>query len=137
MGDEDRQAWETVIRVRAETTKAIEPVRKSGVVGHSLDTEVTLYVHDDLLDVLKPMVPMLREVFIVSRVEVRPESEAMESRAADLFVSEEVDGLRIAVAPAPGAKCPRCWVYSEELAANDAETGEGVCPRCREALEGR
>ncbi|WP_031385768.1 isoleucine--tRNA ligase [Desulfonatronum thiodismutans] len=137
MAEEARQAWETVIRVRAETTKAIEPVRKSGVVGHSLDTEVTLYVHDDLLDVLRPMAPMLREVFIVSKVEVRPESEAVESQTADFFVSEEVDGLRIAVAPAPGAKCPRCWVYSEELVADGTEGGDGVCPRCQDALEGR
>ncbi|TVQ98608.1 MAG: isoleucine--tRNA ligase [Desulfovibrionales bacterium] len=137
LAEEQRQTWETVIRVRAEVTKAIEPVRKSGVVGHSLDTEVTLFAHDDLLEVLQPLDSMLREVFIVSKVCFRPEKEAPAVAATDgtagIYVSEEVSGLTITVAPAPGLKCPRCWVYSEELDT----AGDAVCPRCQDALEGR
>ncbi|GAB6060237.1 isoleucine--tRNA ligase [Desulfonatronum parangueonense] len=142
MPAEERQAWETVVQVRSEVTKAIEPVRKSGVVGHSLATEVTLYAHEDLLEVLRSMSSMLREVFIVSKVTVKPESDAPE----DAFTSQEVSGLRIGVAPAPGEKCPRCWVFSEELAPG-IENGEDaakpfigpseVCPRCQAALEDR
>lgn len=134
IGDEERQSWEAVLLARGEVTKAIEPVRKSGEIGHSLDVQVTLYAHADLLDVLASHAPDLREVFIVSKVVLAPETSAPEG----VFVSQDVDGLRIGVALAPGVKCPRCWVFSEDIPRADehGETGS-VCPRCREALEGR
>jgi isoleucyl-tRNA synthetase len=131
LSEEERQAWEVVLQVRGETTKAIEPVRKSGQIGHSLDTQVTLYAHEDLLDVLLPRAEDLREVFIVSKVTLKPEAAAPK----DAFVSQEISGLRIGVAPASGAKCPRCWVFSDDLVRTDE--GGDVCLRCREALEGR
>mgnify|MGYP007043852619 CR=1 FL=1 len=34
-------------------------------------------------------------------------------------------GLHISVRNAPGTKCPRCWMHSEQA---DPETG--LCPRC-------
>ena len=34
-------------------------------------------------------------------------------------------GLKISVIEAPGVKCPRCWMHSENA---DPETG--LCPRC-------
>ena len=34
-------------------------------------------------------------------------------------------GLHISVHNAPGTKCPRCWMHSEQA---DPETG--LCPRC-------
>lgn len=134
IGDEERQSWEAVLLARGEVTKAIEPVRKSGEIGHSLDVQVTLYAHADLLDVLASHAPDLREVFIVSKVILAPETEAPEG----VFVSQDVDGLRIGVAPAPGVKCPRCWVFSEDIPGPDEHDEHGeVCPRCRETLEGR
>ncbi len=135
ISEEERQVWKAVLQVRGETTKAIEPVRKSGQVGHSLDTQVTLYAHKDLLDVLLPRADDLREVFIVSKVVLKTEAEAPQ----DAFVSQDVDGLRIGVAPAPGVKCPRCWVFSEDISETDER--DEICPRCREAcreaMEGR
>lgn len=127
--DEERQAWETVLQVRAETTKAIEPVRKSGEIGHSLDTQLTLYAKDDLLEVLQARAADLREVFLVSKVVLARESDAPE----DAFLSQDVGGLRIAVASAPGVKCPRCWVFSEDI-PGAGEHGD-ICPRCREVME--
>jgi isoleucyl-tRNA synthetase len=131
LDEAQRQTWEAVLQVRGETTKAIEPVRKSGQIGHSLDTQVTLYAHADLLDALQAHAPDLREVFIVSRVVLAQEAEAPE----DAFVSQEVSGLRIGVSPAPGEKCPRCWVFSEDISATE-QHGD-ICPRCRQAMEDR
>jgi isoleucyl-tRNA synthetase len=131
ISEEERQVWEAILQVRGETTKAIEPVRKSGQIGHSLDTQVTLYAHEDLLDMLLPLAEDLREVFIVSKVNLKPEAQAPK----DAFVSQDIGGLRIGVAPALGAKCPRCWIFSDDLAGTDE--GSDVCPRCREAMEGR
>ncbi|HDQ40162.1 MAG TPA: isoleucine--tRNA ligase, partial [Desulfonatronum sp.] len=131
LSEDKRQAWEILLQVRGETTKAIEPVRQSGAIGHSLDTQVTLYAHADLRDVLQAHAADLREVFIVSKVLLAPEAEAPEHA----FVSQDVSGLRVGVAPAPGVKCPRCWVYSEDIPGPGQYAD--ICARCREAMEGR
>ena len=34
-------------------------------------------------------------------------------------------GLEISVTEAPGTKCPRCWMHSE-----NPQDGTGLCPRC-------
>ncbi|MDY7001577.1 MAG: isoleucine--tRNA ligase, partial [Thermodesulfobacteriota bacterium] len=47
--EERRQTFDLAKNVRSEVNKAIEPVRQSGKIGHSLDTHVTLYVSDELL----------------------------------------------------------------------------------------
>ncbi|WP_461209560.1 isoleucine--tRNA ligase [Desulfocurvus sp. DL9XJH121] len=124
----ERQRWETVADVRAEVTKAIEPVRKAGTVGHSLNTHVTLYAREELLDDLSARGVDLEEICIVSKAELAPLADA----PADAFESEEVDGLKVAVAVAPGEKCQRCWKYSQEL-GSDADHAD-VCPRCAAVL---
>jgi isoleucyl-tRNA synthetase len=124
MDEAERQRWETVATVRAEVTKAIEPVRKAGTVGHSLNTHVTVYAREGLLDDLRAEGVDLEEICIVSKASLAPLDEA----PADAFASEEVDGLRIGVAVAPGEKCERCWKYSEELGTDAAHPA--LCPRC-------
>ena len=42
LDDADRKRWEAVLAARTEVTRAIEPLRKAGTVGHALDTAVTL-----------------------------------------------------------------------------------------------
>jgi isoleucyl-tRNA synthetase len=51
---------------------------------------------------------------------------------AEAFASQDIPGLRIGVAKAPGGKCARCWVVSEEL-GTDPEHPE-ICPRCTRVL---
>ncbi|MDL2307565.1 isoleucine--tRNA ligase [Desulfovibrio sp. OttesenSCG-928-C06] len=128
-GDAERKAWETLVSVRAEVTKAIEPLRKAGEVGHALDTSVTIYADDALLATLGGLKTDLRAVFIVSQLALKPLSEA----PADAVVAEEVEGLKISVAKAKGEKCARCWIYSEELGGNAKYPD--VCPRCAAVLE--
>lgn len=43
-----RDDWNVLLAVRGAVTRAIEPLRRDGVVGHALDTRVTLYVADEL-----------------------------------------------------------------------------------------
>ncbi len=121
---QEKELWELVKDVRQEVTKAIEPLRKSKELGHSLDAWVILYLDVDKLSVLQKVEEQLRDVFIVSRVNLRPLDQA----AANALKSSEVEGLSIEVLRAPGEKCARCWVYSQELDASSAENG--VCPRC-------
>jgi isoleucyl-tRNA synthetase len=126
--EQERQLWTMVAQVRTEVTKAIEPVRKSGEIGHSLDTKVTLFAGADLLDELRKVQAFLREIFIVSQVELAPLDEAPE----EAFRGEEVTQLRVLVQKAAGEKCERCWTFNEELGkAADHPT---ICPRCAAVL---
>ncbi len=113
-----------VFLVRQEVTKAIEPYRKSKELGHSLNAMVTLYVDDDKFQALSNLEKELGYIFIVSRALVRPLEEA----PRDIFASQEIQGLKVMVQKAPGEKCERCWIYSQELNQN------GACPRCEKIL---
>ena len=71
----------------------------------------------------------LAKLFIVSHVDVKP---------ADAAVTEpqwvEIEGIGrvgIALTPARGRKCGRCWLYREEV-ANDGD----LCARCQDVVDG-
>jgi len=116
--------------MRAEAAKAAEPLRKAGTIGHSLDTHLSFYAREGLLDEVLAMPALdLREVLIVSKVSVAD----FDAAPADAYdASETVEGLKIAVAQAPGAKCSRCWTYSEELGT--LEGHPEICPRCSKVV---
>ena len=63
-------------------------------------------------------------IFIVSSVEIAPESAAR----TDAYVSDVVKGLSIAAGPAKGAKCGRCWMYSETV--GKVPDHPAICGRC-------
>jgi isoleucyl-tRNA synthetase len=128
LAGEERGAWETLLKIRGEATKLIEPLRKSGEIGHSLDTALGLYAGPELLRSLQSLRADLRAVFIVSRFELAP----LEKAVPEAVQAEETADLRIAVSRARGTKCARCWVYSEEI-GRDAAHGD-VCPRCSAVL---
>ena len=92
----------------------MEEARKAKAIGHSLDACVTLTPDQEAYHVLKPLEDKLSMLFITSK--------------AVLNQPTGVDGLQVEVAPAPGQKCLRCWVHSEEINA------DGLCPRCAAVL---
>jgi len=119
-----RQRFELVSVLRGEVTRAIEPKRKAGEVGHSLETAVTLYLPEALRQDVVDLAMDLREVFIVSKAEVLP----AEAAPAEAMACETLPGAFIGVARAPGDKCARCWIYSEDLGASPDYPD--LCPRC-------
>jgi isoleucyl-tRNA synthetase len=125
-----RAAWEKLLAVRSETTKAIEPLRKSGEVGHSLDTHVTLFADPSLKATLEGLGSDLRAMFIVSRLEVMDLADA----PADAWTSEELPELKVTVRKAEGEKCERCWIISADLGTDAAHPT--LCPRCTAVLTG-
>ncbi len=128
--EEERARWETVLAVRAEITRAAEPLRKAGEIGHGLDTAVTLYASPDLAARLEGAGSDLRAVFIVSQLSVEPLAKA----PGGAVLAQEVEGLRLAVAKAAGTKCARCWIYSTGLGTDPAHPE--ACPRCTGVLQG-
>jgi isoleucyl-tRNA synthetase len=120
--------WDRIITVRSETAKVLEVLRRNKVIGHSLDAEVRIYADAELLDFLRGYSNDLAFIFIVSSVIITKESDA----PSDAYVSEAVKGLKIAASPAKGAKCARCWMYSETVGkVNDHME---ICSRCASNL---
>lgn len=125
----ERARMESLLAVREEVNKAIEPLRKAGDVGHSLDTAIALYLPTEMLQDIQQVCIDLRELFIVSQIELS-DAEAPDNA----YHSEDVEGLAVVVGKAAGDKCQRCWVYSTELGQLDEHPG--ICPRCASVLQG-
>ncbi len=121
--------WEQITRLRWEVSKALELKRKEKVIGHSLDARVRLCLPAEMRSLLEPMADQLRYVFIVSLVELVDSLEEDE----DVFTAEDLPGVKIAVTPAPGKKCERCWNYFAE--APSSRESSSLCPRCVVHLE--
>jgi isoleucyl-tRNA synthetase len=114
--------WQQLLAVRAEVTKVLETARADKVIGHSLDAQVTLALGDDLKVLLAPYADELCRYFIVSSV--RLVDEAPQGSVA----AEQIEGLQIHVAAAPGEKCQRCWVHDPTV--GQLEEHPEICERC-------
>ena len=126
---DERNVWERIATVRAEVTKAIEPLRQSGVVGHSLQAHVTLYVDEGLDTVLTHEGVNLEEIFIVSKATL---ADVEKAPAKGLYANQDISGLKIGVTKADGEKCARCWTISTALGADAAHPT--LCQRCTDVL---
>ena len=124
-----RDDWNTLLNVRGAVTRAIEPLRRDGVVGHSLDTAVTLYMADELRERVEGLKTDLRAFCIVSQLRTAALADAPAQAARDA----EVPGLAIGVDKAAGEKCERCWIYNTELGTDPEHPT--LCPRCAAALK--
>lgn len=126
---EEFARWKTLLDVRAEITRAIEPLRKAGEIGHGLDTSVTLYAGSGLMRDLQVLGTDLRSLFIVSQFAVKPIAETPD----EAVPAQEIPELNILVTRAAGEKCARCWIHSTEL-GGDPDRPD-VCPRCAAVLK--
>ena len=124
-----RDDWNTLLNVRGAVTRAIEPLRRDGVVGHSLDTAVTLYMADELRERVEGLKTDLRAFCIVSQLC----TAALADAPAQAVQDAEVPGLAIGVDKAEGEKCERCWIYNTELGTDPEHPT--LCPRCAAALK--
>ncbi len=118
------ERWDRIIAVRGEVAKVLEGLRRDKKIGHSLDAGVTLYAGPELRGFLSTYKDDLAFIFIVSSVKIADESHA----PADAYVSDIVKGLRIGAGPARGAKCGRCWMYSETV--GQVKEHPEICSRC-------
>jgi isoleucyl-tRNA synthetase len=120
------ERWDRIMKVRADVSKAMELARAAKIIGHPLDAGVTIAAQPELLGFLKEYEGELQSIFIVSKVTL------VENISGECWDSENIEGLRVQVAAAPGDKCERCWCYSEELGT----VGEHptICPKCTAAV---
>jgi isoleucyl-tRNA synthetase len=103
--DEKLEAkWETVFQIREKVYKKIEALRATKEIGAAIDAQVEILANGNEFAVLKSIEAILPMVFIVSKV-ILTEGEGEPK-----------------VSHAPGAKCPRCWLWNEKT--------DPLCPRC-------
>jgi isoleucyl-tRNA synthetase len=110
------EQWAVLIRVRDQVLAAIEPLRKDKKVGSSLEASVSLSAPPDVFAVLEHHRADLPMLFIVSAAAVEPGDGA----------------LTVAVTPAEGVKCERCWRIVPDVSNDPAHAG--LCSRCQDAL---
>jgi isoleucyl-tRNA synthetase len=100
--------------VRTKVNEALEKERQAKRIGKSLEAEISLEGGG-----LRPEDgDLLREVCLVSHVEIRPGQGEAE----------------VKVAPARGARCVRCWKH-EESVGQHKEHPE-LCERCARVVKG-
>lgn len=117
--------WERLLDVRREVLKALEMARNNKLIGNSLEAQITLFVSPDLESFLAPYTSVLRPLFIVSRVQVLPNSQPVPSEA---YTSAEVPHLQVLVERVSGEKCERCWVHFEDVGKDTRHPT--LCGRC-------
>ncbi len=115
--------WERLLAIRSEITKALEIARRDKVIGHSLEAEVSLKAEGDTREFLRGEWQTVKEIAIISELKLlEGEPEGV------VFNSEEIEGFVVAVQPASGEKCERCWIRSETVGQDAAHSQ--LCARC-------
>jgi isoleucyl-tRNA synthetase len=122
------EKWAAIIKVRQDVLKALELKREKGLIGSSLEANVKIRTPDKALEkLLKENLTLLPFIFIVSRVEISS------AGSADA-VKGEAAPIETEVQKAPGAKCQRCWNYSEYVGKDSAHPS--LCERCVRIVKG-
>ncbi len=125
--DKLNEKWARLIAVREAALKRLEEKRQKNEIGSSLEAKVVLAAEDkEYKKLLKDNVDILRYLFIVSQVELK--AGAVEKSDLDPAIP-----IAIYIEKAKGAKCQRCWNYSEQVGHHkDHPT---LCERCVKAVE--
>lgn len=117
--------WNTISEVKAAINKALEGKRKDGVIGGSLQAEVTIHVNDELYAVLSKLEDELRFVFITSQARLANDDQGE---------ATDIEGLKLTVEASDAEKCERCWHYRADVGSNAEHPN--ICSRCVENVAG-
>ena len=114
-----KDKWISIQQVRELANKEIENKRTEGLVGASLQAELTIHCDGVLFDALASLGDDLKFVFITSKV---------------TLVKKAGAGIGIEVKASEATKCERCWHYSDDVGHNPAHPT--LCGRCDSNLHG-
>src|SRR5690606_1983220 len=101
---------------------------KAGLLGGSLEAEVTLYADETLQGQLARLGDELRFVLITSYADVQPLGAAADAADTDL------PGLRVAVRKSAHGKCVRCWHHRADVGSHALHPE--LCGRCVDNVDG-
>jgi isoleucyl-tRNA synthetase len=97
--------YDEFMQMREIVLKALEIARNDKIIGKSLNADLILYPKGKYKALLSRLNVDLKQVFIVSRIEIRTQGEG----------SYQEEGLSVDVKKADGDVCERCWMVVETL----------------------
>jgi isoleucyl-tRNA synthetase len=103
--------WEVLLSIRDKVNARLEEERGKGIIGSSLEAGIKISDGVPGFSILEKYNEALCELFIVSSVELR-----------------QAESFDLSVKKADGAKCQRCWMWSNS-------TEDGLCPRCQGVIK--
>jgi len=123
--------WEELLAVRDDVLRGLEDARQvKKAIGQSLEAKVIVSPSDPKLrDLLSAAEANLPELFITSQAEV---AAADASAPAEQISVVQGQKAQVAVLPAHGSKCERCWRILPDVGAE--ATHPGLCNRCVDVL---
>jgi isoleucyl-tRNA synthetase len=125
LDDTLEREWNRLLEVRREIAKALETARARGLIGSGLEAAVTIVAApEDLPELLRRKGTLLPTLLLVSQMSLT----AARAPAAVSYESQEIPGLVIGIDHARGAKCARCWTWSERV--GEAADHPTLCERC-------
>jgi isoleucyl-tRNA synthetase len=127
----DHNDWEDLLWLRSVILRALEEKRSEGVIGHSLDAKVAIYldtkeknakrIHDFFKKLDKDNIErFFKDLFIVSHVTFAPKASGLNKT--------DVPGIFVSIDHADGDKCLRCWQWEAEGYNDD------LCYRCKKII---
>jgi isoleucyl-tRNA synthetase len=132
LDDALKQEWDRLLEVRREIAKALETARAQKLIGSGLEARVRVVsAPEDLPALLARKRELLATLFIVSRVDL----DAGAGRASVVYESQDIPGLIVGVDRAPGEKCERCWMRTEDVGRDVAHPT--LCARCARVVSAR
>ena len=110
--------WDIIMKLRQDVNGVLELARAEKRIGKALEAKVSLQSDDAALQEACQGLDMA-QICIVSAF-------SWEAPAQGALVGNGTNypGLTVSVSEAPGEKCPRCWMHSEDADEN------GLCKRC-------
>ena len=110
------EEWKQLFVVRDAALVLLENERQAKLIGKGLEAQLKITAPGKLFDLLKRHFAGLKEILNVSEVQI------FEGTSSEM-----------AVLPASGHKCARCWNFMPEVSAYGI--WENVCTRCQSALK--
>lgn len=118
--------WNRFMNLRSGVFKALEEARNEKLIGKSFEAHVDLYVSNGVQADLDALNANVRQVLIVSALDVHPLSEAPENA---LKFNDE---YAVVVEHAEGEVCPRCRMIKTDI-GSDADLST-LCASCAEIV---
>jgi isoleucyl-tRNA synthetase len=124
--------WSDLLNLRTIVNKALEQARSARSIGSSLEAQVRISIAQEVLaKKAETIAEQLPAFLITSQVELLSNGKENHSNGQTLSYIDE-DGIQVAVLPANGKKCVRCWKYSTIVGTN-TEHPE-LCEYCLVAI---
>lgn len=105
------EKWNHIYEIKESMSKDIENARAEKLVGHSLDSDITIEAPEKEYKFIEENKEAIKLIAIISDLTVK-----------------KADKYHVIVEKSSGTKCPRCWTYSKEM------NEEGICLKCAENM---